>query len=306
MSVDILDVDHLIVTAMVSASVQFMFFVLSVSFQWDKVGDFAGGLNFALVALLTFFLSQTYDPRQVLVTSLVTLWGLRLSGYLLYRVIKIGRDPRSEKKTTNCIRYAIFWTFQCVWVLTVSLPVIFVNSPTNAFKGPALSINDVVGTIIFAFGLLCETLADLQKFKFKEDPDNKNKWCNQGLWYYSRHPNYLGEILLWWGVFIISTSVIRNFQWIAVIGPVFVTAIILFLSGIPVLEKGSNERYKDNENYWRYKQITSPLFLISPNVYENMPNAMKRIFCLEFPFYNTLEQAKSKEPEQSSETPSKI
>ena len=98
----------------------------------DKVTDFAGGTNFVVLAVLTFFLAETYKWRQILTTVCVVLWGLRLSGYLLYRIIKIGEDDRFDDKRSDPIRFAIFWIFQAVWVFTVSLPVVFVNAPSSA------------------------------------------------------------------------------------------------------------------------------------------------------------------------------
>ena len=94
--------------------------------------DFAGGTNFVVLALLTFFLAETYQWRQSLITVCIVLWGLRLSGYLLYRIVKIGEDDRFDDKRSNPLKFAIFWIFQAVWVFTVSLPVIFVNAPNSS------------------------------------------------------------------------------------------------------------------------------------------------------------------------------
>lgn len=287
MAVEILDVDHLAISAIITVGLQLVFFVIAASFHLDKLTDFAGGANFIILALTVFILAQTYSPRQCLVTGLVCLWGLRLSAFLLFRIIKIGRDERFQEVGKNIARFAIFWTFQAVWVYTVSLPVIFVNSPRKAepLTDATMTRLDMAGTIVFVIGFLCEAMADAQKYSYRQNTSNAGHWCDVGLWKYSRHPNYFGEITLWWGIFLIATNVLRGAEWVAVLSPLFITAIILFLSGVPLLENSADIRYGCMEEYQHYKRTTSPLLPLPPGLYREVPSCFKCLICFEFPIY---------------------
>lgn len=191
--------------------------------------------------LFAHFFPQTNNVRQVVITVLVTLWGARLAGYLLIRIIKIGKDKRFDQIRGNPIKFLIFWIFQIVWVYVVSLPVIFINSPVALQRD--ISVADIVGAVIFLLGLLYETVADYQKFIFKTSPLNKDKWCDVGLWKVSRHPNYLGEICVWWGVFIVSSTILVAAKWLVVVSPLFVMLTLIFFTGIPPLERSADRKY---------------------------------------------------------------
>ncbi|KAG8183599.1 hypothetical protein JTE90_025151 [Oedothorax gibbosus] len=293
MTVVIFDEDHLVISALITIGMQLLFFVIAATFQFDKVTDFAGGVNFIIIALVTFLLSETYATRQILVTALVCAWGVRLSGFLLFRILRIGRDARFDDRRSNVLRFAVFWTFQALWVFTVSLPVIFINSPKKLLPdvNPVpMTTLDIVGTVMFAIGFFCESLADVQKFRYKNR--TKEHWCDKGLWKYSRHPNYFGEILLWWGVFVISCNALRGPEWIAILSPLFTSAILLFLSGIPLLERNADDRYRDIEDYITYKHTTSPLIPLPPSVYADIPKFFRAFLLCEFPLYNYMDPNK--------------
>ena len=191
--------------------------------------------------------SQVYNARQIIITLLVVLWGIRLAGYLLYRIIKIGEDKRFDETRNNPIKFLVFWIFQILWVWTVSIPVMFINSPTAPrplYSDISLrDITVIVGAVLFLFFLIFEAVSDQLKFNFRMNPDNKGKFCDVGPWKVSRHPNYFGEICVWWSVFLVSASILEGPKWAAIISPIFITFILLFGSGIPPLERSSSRRY---------------------------------------------------------------
>jgi len=295
------DTNNLSICLIVTIAMQLTFFLVACTFKFDKVTDFAGGTNFVVLAVLTLVLGGTYHWRQVLVTSCVVTWGLRLSGYLLYRIIKIGEDDRFDDKRADPIKFAMFWIFQAVWVFTVSLPVIFVNAPRSAtyLTPDSYTPMDIIGGLLFVVGLLSEGVSDQQKFSFRNNPANRGKWCQVGLWKVSRHPNYFGEIIIWVGIFMISASICKDVEWSGILSPIFTASILLFLSGIPLLEQKSDQRHKMKEEYLEYKMKTSPLVPLPTSLYRVLPAFLKCLCCCEFPFYNYLDEEDERSPIKS-------
>ena len=161
------DNNYLALTFLITVMYQLSFFIFAATFKIDTVTDLAGGTNFVILALITFNLGAFPDPwgRQIIITTLVCVWGLRLSGFLLYRIICIGEDNRFDGMRDKPFKFFLFWAFQMLWVWVVSLPVSFVNSTSKS----SLSNVDIIGTVLASVGLLCEAVADQQKFNFKYD-----------------------------------------------------------------------------------------------------------------------------------------
>lgn len=279
----VIDSHFLGLTAIVTIGYQFLFFIITALLKFDKVTDFAGSTNFVIIALLTLLLKASWHFRQIVLTFFVVLWGLRLGLFLLFRILQWGEDRRFDEMRTNFGRLAIFWIFQAVWVWAVSLPVTLVNASD---RNPFLQIEDIIGWIMWTLGFIIEGTADQQKLRFKKSPETRGRWCNIGLWKYSRHPNYFGEILLWWGIFVASSPVLKGAEWLVIIGPIFLTLLLLFVSGIPLLEESADKKFGNVDGYRRYKERTSPLILLPPPVYGKLPAWFKTIFLFEFPFYS--------------------
>ncbi|KAJ9162497.1 hypothetical protein P3X46_022264 [Hevea brasiliensis] len=279
----VIDSHFLALTAVATVGYQLLFFIITALLKIDKVTDFAGSTNFVILAVLTLVLKGTWHLRQVVLSLLVVTWGLRLGLFLLMRILQWGEDRRFDKIRGNLGRLAIFWIFQAAWVWTVSLPVTVVNASD---RNPSLQVEDIMGWIMWSVGVSIEAAADQQKLKFKNSPENIGKWCNVGLWKYSRHPNYFGEIFLWWGIFVASTPVLEGAEWLVILGPMFLTLLLFFVSGIPLLEISADKKFGNVAAYRVYKRTTSPLIPLPPVVYGNLPSWLKTTFLFEFPFYS--------------------
>ncbi|KAG8097922.1 hypothetical protein GUJ93_ZPchr0013g36953 [Zizania palustris] len=279
----VLDSHFLALTAIVTVAYQLLFFIITALLRFDKVTDFAGSTNFIIIAILTLALKGAWHFRQVVLTVFVVVWGLRLGLFLLMRILQWGEDKRFDDMRNNLGKLAVFWIFQAVWVWTVSLPVTIVNASD---RNPLIEARDIIGWIMWLIGAGIEAVADQQKLTFKNSPSNRGKWCNVGLWSYSRHPNYFGEIFLWWGIFVASAPVLSGAEWLVIFGPIFLTLLLLFVSGIPLLESSADKRFGQTEEYRAYKNTTSPLIPLPPALYGSLPAWFKMGFLFELPLYN--------------------
>jgi len=242
---------------LISIIIQIFFFIFAFYFKTDKVTDLSYGLTFIIISIFYFlFRSYNFFP-QLLLTLMITLWGLRLSVYLFIRIMKTKKDERFDGIRENFVKFSRFWALQAVSVWVIMLPSIyFLSLETDISR----SVFIFLGFFIWLFGLFIETLADYQKFSFKNNPENKGKWIQTGIWKYSRHPNYFGEMTLWWGIFIFTLSFTSSYTLFTIVGPLYITFLLIFVSGIPPLEKKYKERYKDNIAYRKYLKQTSVLF----------------------------------------------
>ena len=251
----------IVYTLIISFLIQTVFFAFAASFKTDKVTDLSYGLTFIIIASYLFFKNLTLSFIQLAVYWAVIIWGVRLVAYLYNRILKIKKDRRFDGIRENFLKFARFWLFQGIAVWIIMIPSILVLSSQEAKPFGFLAW---AGLAIWLIGLLTETIADYQKFVFKNQPKNKNKWIQTGLWRYSRHPNYFGEMLVWWGIFSLALPYLAGWKLLSMVGPLFITFILLFVSGIPPLEKRSDQKYGKNKKYREYKKKTSLLIPLPP------------------------------------------
>jgi steroid 5-alpha reductase family enzyme len=232
------------------AAVAFMVVLWPVSIPKKdaSIADVFWGLGFVMIAWLNFFLTQGYLGRKLLLVCLTTIWGTRLFLHILMRSKGKGEDPRyvaMRKKHGNQFWWvSLFSVFMLqgflLWLISIPLQIGQL-SPVP----PELTWIDGLGTLIWVVGFGFEAVGDWQLARFLEKPRNRGSVMDRGLWAYTRHPNYFGESLIWWGVYVITLAAPGTF-W-GIIGPVTITFLLLKVSGVPMLEKTLQEQpgYRD-------------------------------------------------------------
>mmetsp|Transcript_17701 Transcript_17701/g.53238 ORF Transcript_17701/g.53238 Transcript_17701/m.53238 type:complete len:303 (-) Transcript_17701:471-1379(-) len=241
---------------LIDVAIQLVGFIAAYVFQTEKFFDLLGSGTFFLLAICSLIYGATYHARQVCVTVMVMLWAARLGAFLFRRVLKTGKDSRFDEIKTNPLKFGVVWFGQAVWVWVTLLPVLILNG-TQSTKGFRWS--DVVGTVLWIIGFVCETTADLQKTAFKNKPENKGRFINTGLWAYARYPNYFGEMTMWWGIWFLCIPVYHDGYWAAIASPLFVMLLILKGSGVPMQEKQQKERWGKEPAFQAWRRNTNLL-----------------------------------------------
>ncbi|KAI9680170.1 MAG: hypothetical protein M1829_001407 [Trizodia sp. TS-e1964] len=268
---------------------------------FDKLTDFAGGTNFVLLAIFTLGISGQHHARQIVCSVFLAVWAARLSGFLLFRILKTGTDSRFDDKRDKFFAFLGFWIFQMVWVWTVSLPVTVLNSPNiTQFPQPDFGTGrDIAGVIFFGIGFLMESIADIQKFRFREANKDRKAICGGGLFSWTRHPNYFGEILVQFGIYMTAVSPAAYDGYVTgqprvalnttIVGAFFLTFLLMFVSGLNLQERPAAKKRYDNflnwQQYHGYLERTSILIPFPPQIYVHLPVFLKRTLFLEFPIY---------------------
>jgi len=319
--IHVLDNYYLAITLLITIAYQLIGFSIAFSFKFDKLTDFMGGTNFVWLAIITIAFSGTTNARQIIVSIFIMLWGLRLSGFLLFRILKTGKDDRFDDKRDKFFPFLGFWIAQMLWVWIVSLPVTILNSSSVLqYRQPSFGkATDIIGIIIFVLALAIESICDVQKYRFKQSEASKQPGavCDVGLWKWSRHPNYFGEIMVHVGklfdlsflrslliaptaIFMIAVTPASYHAipssagayaalYSSMLGWIFLTALLMLVSGLPLQERpGARKRYEKGTGwpeYEKYLHDTSILIPMAPVLWRNLPVWVKRTVGLEWPMY---------------------
>ena len=237
--------------------IQWIVFVPSFWRQTEKFFDLTGSLTYLSVAGLGLSLTPKIDARSLLLFSMISIWAIRLGWFLFHRIHKTGKDGRFDALKPSLFRFLGAWTLQGLWVaftLAAALAAIVSTKPME------LGLFALTGSAIWLLGFSIEAIADQQKRTFSGDSKNRGKFIQTGLWSISRHPNYLGEIMLWIGVAVIAFPVLVGWQWLTLTSPFFVALLLIRVSGIPLLEKRADGKWGGQEDYEAYK-LKTPILL---------------------------------------------
>lgn len=236
--------------------INWIVYVPSNAAKTEHYFDLTGSLTYITVSIVGALLAENLDARAVIVTVMVLVWALRLGTFLFRRVRRDGRDGRFDRIKVDPLRFLMTWSIQGLWVLlTVACALAIVTGREREDFG----LLAIVGTIVWIIGFTVEVVADRQKSAFKRDPSNQGRFITTGLWAWSRHPNYFGEILLWLGIAIMAVPVLSGWRWVTLVSPVFVTVLLTRVSGIPMLERRGAKRWGDDPSYQAYVDATPVL-----------------------------------------------
>lgn len=231
-------------------------FVLALAVKRNDIADIIWGLAFIVAVVTALFTSDEVTRRSFLASTLVFIWGGRLSIRILLRNLKKSEDFRYKEWREQWGDKFLIRTFLQVFMLQGVLALVVVSPVLMIIAAPAtrLAPLDYIGVAVWVIGFFFETVGDYQLDVFKRRPSAKGKIMKTGLWRYSRHPNYFGEVTMWWGLYLIALSVPYGF--LSFIGPLTITTLILKVSGIPMLEK----KYKENAAFQEYAKKTNAFF----------------------------------------------
>ena len=241
---------------LVAFALQWLAFIPAYRYQTEKYFDLVGSLSYVTVALIAYFASEAQNARSLLLLVLVLAWALRLGSFLFKRILKAGKDGRFDEMKPSFIRFGAAWTLQGLWVTFTAGAAL---AAMTAKAQPGLDLYTTIGGLLWLIGFGFEAIADWQKSRFRADSANGGDFIATGLWARSRHPNYFGEIVLWLGVAVIAFPALQGWQLLTLLSPILVALLLCKVSGIPLLEERSDQKWGGNADYEAYKKKTPVL-----------------------------------------------
>ena len=240
--------------------ISWLAYIPAYLFQTEKFYDLTGSIKYLLLTWFIYILSHElygYSSGNLILAFLISIWTIRLGSFLFMRIHKEGEDKRFRTIKTSASQFLFTWTLSGMWV---SLCSICAWTAMANPSGVTMNLITYIGIGLFIIGFSIEIIADHQKTVFRSNSENKNKFITSGLWSKSRHPNYLGEIVLWFAIAVISFSSLNGMQYIALISPIFTYLLLVYISGVRMLEDRANKKWGHLEEYKKYRKETPALF----------------------------------------------
>jgi len=237
--------------------IQWISFIPAFIFQTEKFYDLTGSITYLTAVFYTLYVTGSNNVSDLIIVACVAVWAIRLGSFLFMRIHKAGEDRRFRTIKPNFTRFLMTWTLQGMWV---SMCLLCVLTALSSYSGVIMNSIFFIGLMVFILGLSIEIIADYQKTVFRRSIENKDKFITTGLWSLSRHPNYFGEILLWTGVAVMSISSLQGLQYITLISPIFVYILLVYISGIRILEDQAKKKWGHLDSFKEYLKNTPRLF----------------------------------------------
>ena len=253
--------DIVMQAVMLAFLIQWVAYIPAYIFQTEKFYDLTGSLSYLTVIWFVFFSSNNLSGlniQNLIVVTLISIWAIRLGTFLFGRIHKDGEDKRFRTIKTSASQFFMTWTLQGMWVSICTMCAITAISSSQGIIANALFY---LGLAFFIVGFAIEVVSDQQKSAFRALPENKEKFITSGLWSKSQHPNYFGEILLWSAIALLSISSLNGTQYLTLISPIFTYVLLVYISGVRMLDDMGNKKWGHLEEYKEYKRNTPTLFL---------------------------------------------
>lgn len=236
--------------------IQWLAFIPARLFQTERFYDLTGSASYIAITLGAVIVASEPSSAQWLIAIMIFIWAGRLGSFLFCRIHAAGGDQRFDHIKVSSARFFVAWTLQGTWVVMTSCAAVTaILTPEQPTLGPIY----IVGVVMWVMGFAFEVIADRQKSRFRADPANAGRFINTGLWARSRHPNYFGEILLWAGIAVMAVPYLSGTQWVVMLSPLFVYALLTRISGIPTLARRGQQLWGDDPDYQAYLKSTPRL-----------------------------------------------
>ena len=237
-------------------AIQWLAFIPARLFQTERFYDLTGSITYIAVTLAAISVATAPSGAQWLIAIMIFIWAGRLGSFLFRRIHAAGGDQRFDHIKVSSSRFFVAWTLQGAWVVMTSCAAL---TAILSAERTAVGVIYVMGAVMWVAGFVIEVMADQQKSRFRADPANAGRFINVGLWARSRHPNYFGEILLWAGIAVMAIPYLSSTQWVVMLSPLFVYALLTRISGIPTLARRGQQLWGDDPIYQAYVANTPRL-----------------------------------------------